>query len=174
MRILAALALVCVACEQNVHIKTSTRVSQLVIDKKELGAFGPDGKDAVIPVNFGAASYSAFDGEKMSASGLLARTHINPWSYGLSVGGAMVASPILGFGFAISVNPAWFYAPSVLMNGGGMGAFWAYLAQSASVWTFPAATLGLLIGLLPLVGLLYSERLPDVVWINTDFLRTTP
>jgi len=153
---------------QSVHVKTSARVSQLTIDGKELGAIGPDGKDVEVPVNFGAASFTAFDGEKKIANGLLARKQISPFAFGPSVGGAMVLAPILGFAGAVAVNPSWVFAPSVFLHGGGLGSFWAYLAQTASFWTFPAVTLGLAIGLLPLVGLLYSERLPDVVWINLD------
>jgi hypothetical protein len=157
------------ACSQNVHIKTSQRVTQVVIDGAELGPIGPEGKDVVVPVKFGAASYSLYDGNKIISSGFLPRSQIYPWSYGLSIGGAMVAAPVLGFVGAVAVNPAWFFAPAVFLHGGGAGSFWAHIAQIASMWTFPAATLGILIGLLPLLGLVYSERLPDVVLLNTNY-----
>jgi hypothetical protein len=164
------LLLTLTSCTQSVHVKTSQRVSQLIIDGKELGPIGPEGKDVAVPVKFGSAKYTALNGDTTIASGLLARTQINPWTYGLSVGGAMVLAPTIGFGCAVAVNPSWFFAPSVFLEGGGIGAFWAYLSQTASIWTIPAATIGIAIGLLPLLGFLYSERLPDVVWINTDYM----
>lgn len=166
MRCLVLSALLLCACSQNVHIKTSQRVSKLVIDDAVLGEITPEGKDVTLPVKFGPASYSAYDGNRIVASGSIPRSRIDPWTYGLSVGGAMVFAPTLGFFSALAVNPAWFFAPTVFLNGGSVGSFWAYLAQTASVFTFPAATLGFLIGLLPLVSLIYAERVPDNVLLS--------
>lgn len=141
-------------------------MSQLIVDGKDLGSIGPEGKDVLVPVKFGSANYRVMQGDKIVANGLLARKQISPFGFGPSVGGAMLLAPVLGLAGAIAANPSWIFAPSVFLSGGGLGSFWAYLAQTASFWTFPAVTLGFAIGLLPLVGLLYSERLPDVVWIN--------
>lgn len=161
------LGLFFVGCAQSIHLKTTRIVSQVIIDGEAVGAASPQGREAAVPVKFGAASYELYDQEILVGKGFINRTQINPWSYGFSVGGAMLLTPALALAGAIAVNPAWIFASSVFLQGGGVGTFWAYLAQTASFWTFPAVTLGAVVGLLPLAGLLYSERLPDVVLLTT-------
>jgi hypothetical protein len=75
----------------------------------------------------------------------------------------MFLAPMLSMVGVLLVNPAWVFSPTVFLNGGGVGSFFAFLSQTASFWTFPAATLGLCIGLLPLLGLLRAEGLPEVL-----------
>lgn len=156
------------ACTQTVHLKSAKRITKAVIDGETVENIGPEGRDVILPVKFGAAHYELYDRDLLIGKGRVERSQINPWSYGLSVGGAMVLTPALALTGVLAVNPAWVFSSSVFLQGGGVGAFWAYLTQTASAWTFPAATLGAAIGLLPLLGLLYSEKLPDVVMLSTD------
>ncbi|MEI6325031.1 MAG: hypothetical protein WCO91_06250 [Gemmataceae bacterium] len=84
---MSATVLSVAACEQNVHIKSSVRVAKIVIDDRVIESVGPDGRDALVPINFGPASYSAFENDRLVTSGLLPRSQIQPWLFGLCVGG---------------------------------------------------------------------------------------
>ena len=155
-----------VGCSQRVHVKTTRYVPKAIIDTTVVEDLNINGKDVVIPVGFGAAAYELFDHEARVGKGFIERSHINPWTFGLSVGGAAVLAPTLALAAVVAVNPAWIFAPSVFLDGKGVGSFLAYLSQAASIWTVPAAALGAAIGLLPLIGLFFSERLPDVVTLD--------
>lgn len=163
----ACIFLSLLGCMQSVHLKVTRPLSRVVIDDQVFDSVGLNGLDAQVPVNFGPAKYSVYESEKLVYEGTMPRSQIDPWIFGLSVGGAMLLTPTLAFAGALSVNPSWIFASSVFLGGGGAGSFWAYLAQTASFWTMPMALLGAALGLLPLIGLAYSERLPDVVLIAT-------
>lgn len=164
---LALLGCLCViACEQSVHLKTTRPVSKIIIDGEDIGASDTLGREVLLPVRFGPAHYQLFDERGLIAKDVVERSHLDPWVFGASVGSAMFLAPALSFLGVLLVNPAWVFSTTVFLNGGGAGSFLAFLSQTASFWTFPAATLGFCIGLLPLLGLLRAERLPDVILLS--------
>lgn len=167
LRCFSAAVFLLQGCAQNVHVKSTSAISKVVIDDYVISDIGPTGKEAILPIRFGPASYQIFQNDELILEGELPRTQVSPLVFGLAVGGAVVFTPTLAISAAILVNPSWIFASSVFVNGGGASSFWAYFAQTASFWTLPAIFLGAAIGLLPLVGLAYSERLPDVVLIAT-------
>lgn len=161
-------ALCASACAtQKVYVRAAQEAAHVVLSNQRVPVI--DGRAVVeLSTGLGPVSYSVYNAKgHVLDEGKLTRTRQDPLVMGLSIAGAIVAVPVLAFVGVLVANPSWADAFSNVAKtaGGNLGAF---LTNSMSAWTLPIATVFGALGLLPLLGLLRSEKLPDEVVVGTD------
>ncbi|MEM7589392.1 MAG: hypothetical protein AAF320_04475 [Myxococcota bacterium] len=164
---LTVLFLVCVSgCgTQRVYVRAPQEAAHVVLANQRVPVVSGEAS-VQLQKGFGPVSYSVYDRDgQLLNEGKLARTQKDPLVTSLSIVGTIVAVPVLAFAGVLVANPSW---PAAFRNvsktaGGNLGAF---LANSMSSWTLPIATAFGALGLLPLLGLLRSEKLPDEVVVG--------
>ena len=150
---------------QVVYVRAPQAAGHVVLSNQRVPVM--DSKAFVeLPKGFGPVSYSVYNKKgRLLHEGKLARTQRDPLITGLSIAGAVVAVPVMAIVGVLIANPSW---PAAFKHvaktpGANLGAF---LANSMSSWTLPVAAVFGAVGLLPLLGLLKSEMLPDEVEVG--------
>lgn len=165
----ATLLLLCTtACAtQRVFVRAPQQAAQVVL--ADQAAPVSSGRASIeVPQGIGPVPYSVYDSRgNLLDQGQLARTKRDPLITSMSIVGTVIAVPVLAFTGVLVANPSWWAAFSNVSQTPG-GNLRAFLANSMSTWTLPVATIFGALGLLPLLGLLKSEKLPDEVVVGSS------
>ncbi len=172
LAVLATVLMCFAGCSQWVHVKAPKNAARVVLHNKSApvanGSAWVQVRHGLGPVPYRVVNARG----QLLESGRLERTKRDPLIVGLSVAGAMIATPLLAWAGVNVANPSW----------GGVFALAGekkqkdnidvdvgpYLRQSLSAWTIPIATVFAAMGLLPLVGLSFAGKLPDEVLLGAS------
>ena len=154
-------------CSQWVHVKAPKVATQVILQNKSVPVYNGRAWVQVAP-GVRSVPYQVVNARgELLAWGDLERTKPDPWVIGMSVGGAMVAAPLLVWVGVNIANPSWAgvfaYTDKRKKEDGLHVDLTPYLRQTLSMNTLPIAAAFGAVGLLPFLGLLFAGKLPDGV-----------
>jgi hypothetical protein len=153
-------------CAQTVLFKTEKRGATLEVDGQNVGEIPAEGKQVEIRSGFAALPIKVTLSDGTTHESEVPRTEGNNWLFAAGLVGAGLCVPALCAAGLWVANPLAPLACLAACGGGGCGAGYAFLAQTATFWSAPIGALGACVGLSPLIATGLSGELPDVVTLQ--------
>ena len=152
------------SCKHTIHVYSKNEKNNVTLGDRNLGTIPKEGRLIEVSSGFGPVEYKIENNNILKERGVIPRSEKNGLITGLSISAAAFLIPVMTTLGLLVANPSWIEVPYKIYQNPHEASI--FMKDTASSYTIPITAIFAVVGMLPLLGLLTSESLPNELTIG--------